>query len=110
MCQAGGLVTARQLSGLVRDSANGAAAECADERRKSVRKVVKPLAQLVRLLTQASNAANDRKLRKKLSQARRASRQASQRLGKERGRLSPACVARLDAVIAGTVAGLSCLP
>jgi hypothetical protein len=110
LCQAGSRVTAGHLSGLVREGATAAAGACVGERRKPVRKVGRPLAQVARLLAQANDAATDRKLRKKLSQARRAARQAAQRLGRERARLSPACGARLDAAIAATSAGLSCLP
>lgn len=110
VCQPGSPLTAGRLSDLVRDGANGASAACAGDRRKSVRKVVTPLAQAVRLLGRANTAPSDRKRGKKLAQARRATRQASQKLGKERSRLSPACLARLEATIAGAGGGLSCLP
>jgi hypothetical protein len=110
VCQPGDLLTAGRLGGAVLDDMRDAETDCAGDRRKSVKKVVKPLTQAARLLDQANNAANDRNARKKLSQAQRAARQASQKLGKERGSLSTECVASLEAALSGASGGLSCLP
>ncbi len=108
MCRPGATLTMGQLRGSVLDDTGEAAAVCAGDRPRSVRKVVQRLTQVARLLRQAGNAANEQKRREKRARAERAARHASQRLGKERGRLSPACAAILDTAIGAIGAGLAC--
>jgi hypothetical protein len=110
VCQPGSVATAGQLSGFVFDRTHAAAAACARDRRKLVKKVVGPLGRVDGLLGQASAAPSAKKRAKKLAQARHAAGQAEQQLTKVRGRLSPSCVASLDLATAGTRTALSCLP
>ena len=89
VCQPGSVATAGQLSGFVFDRTHAAAAACARDRRKLVKKVVGPLGRVDGLLGQASAAPSVKKRAKKLAQARHAAGQAEQQLTKVRGKLSP---------------------
>jgi subtilisin family serine protease len=108
-CRAGMSMTPALLSALVRDAAN-VATPCASDRRKSVRKVLKPIIRTARLLGHAGSAASERKRSKTLSRARRAIRQASRKLARTERALSTACAGALRAAIARADTGASCLP
>jgi hypothetical protein len=83
---------------------------CAGDRRKVVRKVLKPLVNMAHFLAQADNAPTLEKFRKKVRQARRAATHAQRELMKARRRLSSNCVASLTTATTNTVTQLSCLP
>jgi subtilisin family serine protease len=110
-CQPGNPLTADVLSAAILEQSNrAAAAECAADRKKSVKKVRAPLSRTANLLRAAFRTANPNKARKKISAARKSTQRAATKLSKEQPRLSSACAAALDATIASAGSGLACLP
>jgi hypothetical protein len=104
-------LTAGVLSAAILEQSNrAAAAECAADKKKSVKKVRAPLSKTAKLLRAAFRTANSNKARKKTSAARRSNQQAATKLSRELPRLSSPCAAALDATIVSAGSGLACLP
>jgi subtilisin family serine protease len=110
VCQAGNVVTPGQASGFVFDRTHAAAAACAGDQAKVVKKIVRPLMRVGSLLRQAGGAPSAKKLRRRLGQARGAAGQAQRQFAKAQGKLSSNCVASLTTATTSAGTELSCLP
>jgi subtilisin family serine protease len=109
-CQPGPSVTAGTLSTLITAGVNASVADCRNDKRKQVKKVVNPLVQAAKAFSRAEVAGvGTKKWTKQVAKGEQMIGTARSKLTKVEAKLSSACVSQLEDAIRTGALGDTCL-
>jgi subtilisin family serine protease len=109
-CQPGASVTAGTLSTLVTTGVSASLADCRNDKRKQVKKIVNPLKKAAKAFVRAELAGvGTRKWTKRVAKGEKTIRAARSKLTRVQAKLSAACVGQLGDAIRTGALGDACL-
>ena len=109
-CQPGASLTAGTLSTLITAGVNASLADCRNDKRKQVKKVVNPLVQAAKAFSRAEAAGiGTKKWAKQVGKGKKKVNSARSKLTKVQAKLSPPCVGQLGGAVRTGALGDACL-